>query len=223
MTPDIYLLIFSIIFGFLCIFSGALWRYIKYGVPFRESLLELWRECIVDGFKEFRANFIPTTKKVLGEIWGFIKGILPSIVKRFPPKSNPVKWGLLNHELEYYLQDAVSDYVSKSFQAVITGAYYPIPSYVCASLYSKSAITEDVEAEIVWALQAKFREYLRGYNLNFPCFAVPYVQNNHIEVYIYYCEYETERQAYQSKIDQVMQMRSDHAPLTEADTYDRDF
>lgn len=223
MDADLYLLIFSLIFGFFLIFAGMLFRYIEYGIPFMQSLTELWQG-ILDCFKEFRKNFIPVTKKVIGAILGYIKEKFPSIVNKivelFRSDPEPAKQGLINPELEYYLQNAVSDYVSKSFEAEIGGAYYPIPSYVCASLYTKSAITEDVEAEIVWALTAKFREYMRAYGLNCPCFPVPYVQNNHIKVYIYYCEFETERQAYQSKINQIMQMRSDHAPLSEADKFE---
>lgn len=223
MTSDERTLIFSLIFGFFLIFAGALKRKIKDDIPLRETYLMLWREGVVGGFKEFRKNFIPVTKKALDAIWGYIKKKFPGIDGRLRTKPEPAKCRLLNDELEYYLQDAVSDYVFKPFQAKIDGAYSPLPSYVYASLYTKRAITEDDEAEIVWALKAKFQDYIQSYGLNFPCFAVPYVQNNHITVYIYYCEFETERQAYERKIDQIMQMRSSSRPINEADTYDRDF
>lgn len=66
MSPDERTLIFSLIFSFLLIFAGMLFRYIKYGIPFRESLLMIWQEGIVDGFRELWANFIiPVTKKVI--------------------------------------------------------------------------------------------------------------------------------------------------------------
>ena len=55
--------------------------------------------------------------------------------------------------------------------------------------------------------------------LNFSYFAVPYIQNNHIEVYLYYCEFQTEYPAYQERLNQIMQMLADPTfkPLTEAD------
>lgn len=199
MDADCYTLIFSLIFSLLLVFSAVLWRYLKYDIPIKESLRMLWQEGIIEGFKEFRANFIPVTKKVIGAICGFIKEKF--IDKLFHSDPESPKYNLLNLELEYYLKRAVSGYVSKSFEAEINGAYDPIPSYVYASLYTKSAITEDVETEIVWALTATFKEYMKSCGHNFPCFPVPYVQNNHIKVYIYYCEFETERQAYQSRID----------------------
>lgn len=223
MTSDDRTLIFTSIFGFLLIFCGALWRKIKYGIPFRETYLMLWQEGIVGGFKEFRKNFIPVTKKGLGAIWRYIKAKLSGIVERSRKEPEPVKWSLLNAELEYYLQDAISDYVFKPFKVEISGAYTPIPSYAYVSFYTKSAITKDDEAEIVWALEAKFRDYMRSYGRNFPYFPVPYVQGNHIEVYIYYCEFKTERPAYQAKCNQIMQMKSTSSSLNEVDTYDRDF
>lgn len=222
MTSDDRTLIVSLIFGAFLIFAGMLFRYIKYGIPFWKSLLELWQE-MLKGFKEFRKNFIPVTKKGLGAIWRYIKAKLSGTVERSRKEPEPVKWILLNTELEHCLKNVVSDYVSKTVEPVITGAYYPIPSYVNVSLYTKSAITEDIEAQIVWALRAKFREYLRSYRLDFSCFAVPYVQDNRIEVYIYYCENETERPAYQAKCDQIMRMKATGSSLNEVDTYDRDF
>lgn len=217
MTSDDRTLILSLIFGAFLIFAGMLFRYIKYGIPFWKSLLELGQE-MLKGFKEFRKNFIPVTKKALGAIWRYIKKKLSDIGEH-----EPVKCNLLNAELEYYLQNAVSDYVFKPFKVEIIGVYTPIPSYAYVSFYTKSAITKDDEAEIVWALEAKFRDYMRLCGCNFPYFSVPYVQGNHIEVYIYYCENGTERQAYQSKINQIMQMRSTSSSLNEVDTYDRDF
>lgn len=191
MLTEEVILILILIFGFFLNSIAVLRLKIKFGIPIRETLRMVWQELVVDSFKELPSG----TKKVMGTIWRyikenrgaiwkFIKGIPSSIVKFFHPAPKPEKKPILNHELEYHMQDAVSDYASKSFPPVISGAYYPLPSYVCVSLYTKGAITEDEEAEIVWALKAKFQDYIRSYDFNFSCFPVPYTRNNHIEVYL---------------------------------------
>lgn len=87
------------------------------------------------------------------------------------------------------------------------------------SLYTKAAVTEEVKTEIVWAVVAKFREYMSVYGLDLPHHVVPYVQDNHIEVYLYYCEVPTEYPAFQRRCKQIMRMMADPAfrPLTEDD------
>ena len=228
MTSDDRTLIVSLIFGGFLIFAGMLFRYIKYGIPFWKSLLELWQE-MLKGFKEFRKNFIPVTKKIIGEIrgyikenrdsiWESIKEILSSIVKFIYPDSEPVKH-TFGPELEYGLLAVLSGYAYSLLPIDILFFCSAIPSYIYVSLYTKGAITANDEAAIVWAVTAKFKGYMRVYGLNFQYFAVSYVQGNHIEVYIYYCEYPAEYPAYTNKRNQIMQMRSAPAfkPLTEAD------
>lgn len=222
MDADCYTLIFSLIFGFFLIFIAMLLRYIKYGIPFKESLRMLWQEGILQSLKELPGD----TKKAIVEIWKYIKehfpGIVKCIVKRivkfFHSDPEPVKHAF-TRDLEFGLQDAVAKYTYNYLPPRISYFYSAQPSYIHISFYVKCAITDDIEAEIVWALTAVFQEYMDAYSLNFLFQAFPYVKGNRIEVDIYYCESQTEYPAYQDKCDKIMQMRSAPAfkPLTEAD------
>jgi len=216
MTPDIYLFIFSIIFCFFCIFSGAWWRYKKYGIPFKETFLMLWQEVVVNGLKELRKNFVPTTKKAIDVLREWYKNVSPAIADYLRPK--PIKH-TFTLDLYYGLLDVIRGFANMALQFVINFVYFPLPSYIYVSLYTKHAITEDDKDEIVWAVTAKFREYMNSYSLSFQNFAVPYVEGNHIEVLVYYCECQSEYAAFQTKRNQVMQMKAEPAfrPLTVAD------
>lgn len=215
MDADCYTFIFSLIFGFFLVFAGMLFRRVKYGIPFRESLRMLWQEGIVDGFKEFRTNFIPVTKKAINILWiWFKKGFAAIAAKRSVQEKHS-----FTPDLYCGLYAVAANYTYKYLLTVIRYFYFPLPSYIKVSFYSKDAITDDIEAEIVWALTAVFQEYMDAYRLNFLFQAFPYVKGNRIEVDIYYCESQTEYPAYQDKCDKIMQMRSAPAfkPLTEAD------
>ena len=112
MDADCYTFIFSLIFSFFLIFAGILFRRIKYGIPFKESLHMLWQEGIVDNFKEFRANFIPVTTKAIGWIWEYITEKIPRIVKFFRSDPEPVKHTFIC-DLECGLQAAAAEYTYK--------------------------------------------------------------------------------------------------------------
>jgi len=211
-------LIYSIIFGFFLVLSGVLWRYIKYGIPIKATLLMLWQEGIIEGFKEFRTNFIPVTKKVIGEIWKCIKEKFPGIVKSLKPK--PVRLNYCTVFLYFSLHGAARCYANKLSPIEISSAYLEQPPHIDVSFYTKSAITEDDEAEIIWALKAKFKEYMRIiYHFDCPCFAVPNVLDNYIEVVLLYWVLPEDYPAFKIRCNQIMQMRAAPAfrPLTEAD------
>ena len=217
MAPDCLLLIFSIVFCLCSILSGALYRYKKYGIPLKDTLLMLWQEGIVDGFKECRANFIPTTKKTIGVLWEYSKKVYIAITAYLILK--PVKH-TFTPELYYGLQDAVSGYAYiEAFQPVIEIYNTPVPSYVYIIFYTKSAVTDAVKTAVDWAVKAKFQEYMSANNIYFPHFPVSYAQNNRIELYLYYCEFPTEYLAYKKRLNQIMQMKATPAfrPLIESD------
>lgn len=235
MTSDERTFIFSLIFGFFLIFAGALKRKIKDDIPLKETYLMLWREGVVGGFKEFRKNFIPVTKKIIGEIrgyikenqdaiWESIKGILSSIVKFFHPDSELVKLNYCTIFLYFSLQRTAKGYADHLSSIEIYSAYLEQPPHIDVSFYTKGAITEENEAEIVWALKAKFKEYMRIFNgFDCPCFAVPNVLDNYISVILYYWVLPEDHPAFNTRRHQIMQMRSTSRPINEADTYDRDF
>ena len=95
MTSDERTLIFSLIFSILLILVGALRYSKKNNTTLKDTLIMIWRECFVDGFKELRKNFIPVTKTILGKIWEYAKKKAPKtiekIVKFFHPDPEPVK------------------------------------------------------------------------------------------------------------------------------------
>jgi hypothetical protein len=83
----------------------------------------------------------------------------------------------------------------------------------------KSAITTETTAEVVWHVQAAFQEYLTCYGLAVDYTAVPYVQDNSIRVWLYYCETPAEYPAYRTCCHQAMLMKADpqFRPLLESD------
>lgn len=176
----------------------------------------LWQEGIIDGFSTFLAEVRPVLKAAVATLRIYIKRAVAFIAEYL--RSEPQKHTFTS-DLYYGLQAAVSGYAYTPFQPVIDVVYFPLPSYVYVSLYSKSAITEEVKAEIVWALTAKFREYISFYGLNFQLHTVPYVQDNYIEVYLYYCEVLAEYPAFQRRCKQIMKMMAAPVfrPLTEDD------
>lgn len=226
MTSDERTFIFSLIFGFFLIFAGALKRKIKDDIPLKETYLMLWREGVVGGFKEFRKNFIPVTKKALDAIWRYIKEKLPGMVKRFQKRIQPklVKLNYCTIFLYLSLQRTAKGYADHLSSIEIYSAYLEQPPHIDVSFYTKGAITEDNETEIVWALKAKFKEYMRIFNgFDCPCFAVPNVLDNYISVILYYWVLPEDHPAFNTRRHQIMQMRSTSRPINEADTYDRDF
>lgn len=227
MTSDECTLIFSLIFSILLILVGALRYSKKNNTTLKDTLIMIWRECFVDGFKELRKNFIPVTKTILGKIWEYAKKKAPKtiekIVKFFHLDPEPVKHTFTD-ELYCALQTIANNYTYKYLVPVIRFFYIPIPSYIWVSLYyNKGTITDDVIAEIVWAMRGAFQSYMDAYGLNFQFQAFPYVERNRIVIRLYYCEFDSEYPAYQSTCDKIMRARSTTRPLNEADTYDRDF
>ena len=89
MAPDCLLLVFSIVFCLCSILGAAWWRRKKYGIPIKATLLMFWQECIVNGIKKCRVNFIPVTKKVIGTLWECIKRVFTAIAAHQTPK--PIK------------------------------------------------------------------------------------------------------------------------------------
>lgn len=224
MTSDERTLIFSMIFSFFLIFVCMLLRYIKYGIPFRETLRTLWQEGIVDGFKEMRKNFIPVTKTILGKIWEYAKKKAPKtiekIVKFFHLDPKPVKLDYCTIVLYLSLQNALSGYAYTPFPIEVSSAYLEQPPHIDVSLYTKSAVTNNDRDAIAWVVSATFKRYMRiFYRLNCPCFAVPYVLHNHIKVVLYYCILPEDYPAYTNMRNQIMRMFAAPVfkPLTEAD------
>lgn len=119
-------LILSIIFCIISILSGALYRYKKYGIPLKATMLELWQEVIVGGFKECRASFIPTTKKAIGALREYSRQVYNAIAPYLRQK--PIKH-VFFPELYYCLQAAVSGYTYTPFQPEIYPIYSALPSY----------------------------------------------------------------------------------------------
>ena len=83
MTSDECTLIFSLIFSILLILVGALRYSKKNNTTLKDTLIMIWRECFVDGFKELRKNFIPVTKTILGKIWEYAKKKALYLVTQF--------------------------------------------------------------------------------------------------------------------------------------------
>ena len=173
-----------------------------------------------------RKNFIPVTKNGLGKIWGCIKEKLPGMVERFQKfiQPKPVKLNYCTIFLYLSLQRTAEDHADHLSSIEIYSAYLEQPPHIDVSFYTKGAITEDNKAEIVWALKAKFKEYMRIFNgFDCPCFAVPNVLDNYISVILYYWVLPEDHPAFNTRRHQIMQMRSTTRPINEADTYDRDF
>lgn len=210
------ILIISIIFCLSCILGSTWWFSKKQATTLRAALLVLWQEGIIDGFSTFPANVSPVIKKVVATLRACAKqavALVADYLRIEPPKH------IFSPDLYYGLQAAISGYVYPAFQPVIDVRYTPAPSYVYISLYTKAAVTEEVKTEIVWAVVAKFREYMAAYGLNFPNFAIPYCRDNFMEVYLYYAECPAEFPAYQTQVQSAMLMvaEPDFRPLSEHD------
>lgn len=196
---------------------GSAWYLSKRkSITYRSALHILWQEGFVEGYKACWRNVIPAAKKamvVLRECGKRLYKVIADYLHTEPPKHQ------FTPELYYALQNAVSGYVYTPFQPVIQVAYFPLPSYVYISLYTKAAVTEEVKAEVVWAIVAKFREYMAAYDLNFPHSAIPYCRDNFMEVYVYYADRTSEFPAYQARVQSAMRMTAEPAfkPLSERD------
>lgn len=192
------------------------WRYAqRQHVSFKAALLVLWNEGIVDGFKGGGRSVLPTVKAAASTTWSYVKRLALALWEYLKPV--PAKH-LFTPDLYYGLRDAIREYVYTPFQPVIDVRYTPYPSAVYVAFYTKNAITDDVATEVCWHIQAKFKEYLLYYALPFDFTVVPYVQDNHIEVWLYYCEFPSEYLAYRECCRRAMLMKSDPAfrPLPES-------
>ena len=209
------IMIISVLFAVVSLSGSACWYAKRQNTTLKATFLLLFQECIVGGFLDTLAK----ARSVVKAVPAYVKRVASYIADCLRPE--PVKH-LYSPDLYYGLWAAVSGYVCPAFQPIIDMRYTPAPSYVYISLYTKAAITEEVTAEIVWAVTAKFREYLGAYGLCFSYQAIPYVQANHIEVYLYYCEYPAEASAYQAQLGRAMLMVAEPGfkPLTEADVPD---
>lgn len=208
-----------VISSIFCVSSllGSVWWYAKkQSTTLKAAILVLWQEGIVEGFSTLPAKVRPALKAAVATLRISAKRAVALIADYLRPE--PAKH-IFSPDLYYGLQAAISGYAYTPFQPVIDVAYFPLPSHLYVSLYSKSAITEDVKAEIVWTVTAKFREYLSTYSLDFPHHAVPYVQNNHIEVRLYYCDRPAEFSIYQAQVRRAMFMvaKPTFKPLSEHD------
>lgn len=211
-----YLLILSIVFCFSCALGSAWWYSKKQATTLRAAFLVLWQEGIVDGFSTLPAKIRPALKAAVATLRICAKRAVALIADYLRP--DPVKH-LFSPDLYYGLQAAISGYVYPAFQPVIDVRYTPAPSYIYVSLYTKAAVTEEVKAEVIWAVVAKFREYMATYALNFPHHVIPYVRDNFIELYLYYADRPVELPAYQAQVRRAMLMVAEitFRPLSEHD------
>lgn len=174
----------------------------------------LWTECIVAGVKAARRSFVPTVKAAASTAWLYVKrwAAFWEYLKPAPMKH------VFTPDLYYGLRDAIMEYVYAPFQPVIDARYTPYPSAVYVAFYTKSAITEEIATEVCWHVQAKFQEYMLYYTLSFDFTIVLYVKDNHIEVWLYYCEYPSEYLAYRECCRRAMLMKAEPAfrPLPES-------
>lgn len=184
-------------------------------VTFLDALLALWNEGVVSSFKSAIGSFVPMAKKALLAAWSCVKKLSSAIWEYLKPV--PAKH-IFAPALFYGLHEAIREYVYAPFQPTIDVRYTPLPSSIYVAFYTKSAITEAVSAEICWHIQAKFQEYLASCGLTFEYTVIPYVKDNFIEVWVYYCEAPAEYPAYRTGCRRAMLMKADQAfrPLPES-------
>lgn len=187
------------------------------GISFKAALISMWTDLIT---AESSEDYSHTARSLLTAallvIWSWVKRIALALWEYLKP--TPGKHSF-TPDLYDALYSAVKDYLYAPFQPVIEVRYAPYPSAVYVSFYTKNAITAEVAAEVVWHIQAAFQSYLTAYGLTVDYTAVPYVQDNGIEVVLYYAETPAEYPAYRTACRQSMLMKADPAfrPLLESD------
>ncbi len=213
---DICLLLVSVLFCVVSVGLSVVWYAKRNGVSYIDALLVLWQEGIVEGFRDIRWTVFPILKESMLVIRNRGKQLAYAMVEYVTPK--PMK-----HIFEPDIYDGfyrvLEKYVFPPFQPQIDIFYCPLPSCIRVSFYTRSAISEATADEIVWLLQAKFREYLSTWGLGFEHIAVPYVQDNYIEVHLYYCEFLSEYPVYREFCRRIMLLRADPVfqPMQEKD------
>ena len=205
----------AVAFALLSIICSCWWYAKRQHVSYTAALRVLWQEGIVDGIKSTARSF-PSAAKAA---WSYTKRVALAFWEYLKPLPGKHPFTPALYEALYR---AVKEYMYAPFQPVITVRYTPYPSAVYVAFYTKSAITPEVTAEVVWHVQAAFQEYLTCYGLTFDYTAVPFVQDNRIEVWLYYAETPAEYPAYRTACHQAMLMKADpqFRPLLESDIQD---
>lgn len=193
------------------------WYASRWGVPLKEVLLLLWQEIVVGGFRDLKKSFIPATKMVGAMLWDYAKCWAAVLGEFFKTAPAPAKH-IFTQDLRYALLEVVKDYAYAPFQPTIEQIFTAVPSALYVAFYTKNALRAETVAEIVWHIKAKFEEYLACCGLQFAYTIVPYVQDNYIQLWLYYCENPTEYPAYRERCRQAMLMKADPVlqPLPES-------
>ena len=206
----------SVLLLIISIICSVCHRVIDRGISFKAALISMWTDLItVESSEDYAHTARSLLKAALLVIWSWIKRIALALWEYLKP--TPGKH-IFTPDLHDALYCAVKEYIYAPFQPIIDVAY-PLPSAVYVSFYTKSAISDEVVAEVVWHIQAAFQAYLTTYGLTFDYTAIPYVQDNYIEVCLYYAETPAEYPAYRTACRQAMLMKADPAfrPLLESD------
>jgi len=211
-VTDLFWLFTSVVFLMASVLYSCWWYAKRQHISYTAALRVLWQEGIVDGIKSTARSF-PSAARAA---WTYTKRAALAIWEYLNPLPGKHPFTPALYEALYR---AVEEYIYAPFQPVITVRYTPYPSAVYVAFYTKSAITPEVTAEVVWHVQAAFQEYLSCYGLTFDYTAVPFVQDNRIEVWLYYAETPAEYPAYRTACRQAMLMKSDplFRPLLESD------
>ena len=208
----ILICIVSVVFALASLLGSCAWYAKRQHVPFSSALLILWQEGVVAGINAGVRAVPPTAKAA----WSHTKRLVRAFceyLKPTPPKH------IFDPGLYQEVFTIVKDYAYAGFQPVIKAVYAPLPSYLYVSFYTRSAISEELAAEITWHIEAKFQEYQEIYGLSFDSTAIPYVMNNLYEVRLYYAEHPAEHSFYRAVCRQAMLLRADpeFRPLLESD------
>lgn len=214
---NVVMLCAAILFALICVLVSCKWYANRQGIPFKEALGVLWQKCFIKGFQELRQSFIPTTKMVGAVAWSYAKRWAAVLGEFFKTAPAPVKH-IFTPELKAGIYEAIREYIYTPFQPIIKPVCTSIPYALYVDFYMKHAITAETAAEITWHILSKFQDYLTYHGLLFEYFAIPYVEKNHIEVWLYYCENLEEYPAYRERCRQVMLMKADpeFRPLPES-------
>lgn len=192
--------------------SFSLWWYARRNsITFKEAAIFFWDEMFVKGFPEW----VSCTKEFLKDFLPFLARIINRVLDIFKPA--PLKH-IYTPELYYSLLEVVKGYTYAPFLPVID-VNYKVPSYLYVSFYAKEAISEETATEIVWHIQAKYKEYLIYYGLAFEFTPIHYVQDNFFELYFFYAENKAEHVAYRERcrLAMMMSMPPEFRPMYEAD------
>ncbi|MBE6914209.1 MAG: hypothetical protein E7472_04660 [Ruminococcaceae bacterium] len=215
-ATDLYWLIISVTFLIASVLCSCCWYAKRQHTSFKTALLVLWNDGIVDGFKCGGRSFLPTVKTAASVTWSYTKRLALAFLEYIkpPPPKHVFAPGLYQEIFEI-----AQDYAYAGFQPVIKAIYTPLPSYLYVSFYTKSAISEELAAEITWHIEAKFQEYQDIYGLCFDSTAIPYVLNNYYELRLYYVEHPAEYTFYRTVCRQAMLLRAapEFRPLLESD------